>query len=75
MYWMIERERRGAPVTLSVRVNGETVGEATHADGDGWAAFEFPLAAHAGAAEAEVEFAVRSADFTHRHYCFEADTR
>lgn len=75
MYWMIERERRGAPVTLSVRVNGEAVGEATHADGDGWAAFEFPLGAHAGAAEAEVEFAVRSADYTHRHYCFEADTR
>ncbi|WP_437994209.1 hypothetical protein [Sorangium sp. So ce145] len=75
MYWIIERERRGAPVTLSVRVNGEAVGEATHADGDGWAAFEFPLGAHAGAAEAEVEFAVRSADFTHRHYCFEADTR
>ncbi|WP_437594101.1 hypothetical protein [Sorangium sp. So ce1000] len=75
MYWMIERERRGAPVTLSVRVNGEAVGEATHADGDGWAAFEFPLGAHAGASGAEVEFTVRSADYTHRHYCFEADTR
>ncbi|WP_437841130.1 hypothetical protein [Sorangium sp. So ce1153] len=75
MYWIIERERQGAPVTLSVRVDGEAVGEATHVDGDGWAAFEFPLGAHAGAARAEVEFAVTSADYTHRHYCFEADTR
>ncbi|WP_438030490.1 hypothetical protein [Sorangium sp. So ce233] len=75
MYWIIEREQKGAPVTLSVRVNGEAVGEATHVDGDGWAAFEFPLGAHAGAARAEVEFAVTSPDYTHRHYCFEADTR
>ncbi|WP_437932170.1 hypothetical protein WMF37_23965 [Sorangium sp. So ce291] len=75
MYWMIEREQQGAPVTLSVRVDGDAVGEATHVDGDGWAAFEFPLGAHAGAARAEVEFAVTSADYTHRHYCFEADTR
>ncbi|KYF73551.1 hypothetical protein BE11_12975 [Sorangium cellulosum] len=75
MYWIIEREQRGAPVTLSVRVNGDAVGEATHVDGDGWAAFEFPLGAHAGAASAEVEFAVTSPDYTHRHYCFEADTR
>ncbi|AUX23096.1 hypothetical protein SOCEGT47_036150 [Sorangium cellulosum] len=75
MYWIIERERKGAPVTLAVRVNGETVGEATHVDGDGWAPFEFPLGAHAGAAGAEVEFAVRTSDYTHRHYCFEADTR
>lgn len=75
MYWIIERERKGAPVTLAVRVNGETVGEATHVDGDGWAPFEFPLGAHAGAVGAEVEFAVRTSDYTHRHYCFEADTR
>ncbi|WP_438020906.1 hypothetical protein WMF18_18385 [Sorangium sp. So ce315] len=75
MYWIIERERKGAPVTLTVRVDGEPVGEATHVDGDGWAAFEFPLGARAGAASAEVEFAVTSPDYTHRHYCFEADTR
>jgi hypothetical protein len=75
MYWIIERERAGAPVTLSVRVDGETVGEATHVDGDGWAPFEFPLGAHAGAAGAVVEFAVRTTDHAHRHYCFEADTR
>jgi hypothetical protein len=75
MYWMVERERRGAPVTLTVRVNGEVVGAATHRDGDGWAAFELPLGAHAGAQSAEVEFAVSTADYKDRHYCFEADSR
>jgi hypothetical protein len=62
-------------VTLTVRVNGDPIGAVTHADGDGWAAFELPLGAHAGAAQAEVEFAVTTPDYNHRHYCFEADTR
>lgn len=75
MYWMTERELTGAPVTLAVRVNGEEMGTATHRDGEGWAAFEIPLGAHAGAQAADVEFAVSSPDHTHRHYCFEADTR
>ena len=75
MYWIIERERKGAPITLAVRVDGDTVGETTHRDGDGWSAFEFPLGAHAGAAVADVEFAVRTPNYAHRHFCFEADTR
>lgn len=75
MYWIIERERTGAPVTLTVRVDGEEIGRATHADGDGWSSFELPLGAHAGAPSAEVEFAVTTPNHQHRHYCFEADTR
>jgi hypothetical protein len=75
MYWIVERERRGAPVTLTVRVDGDRVGSVVHRDGDGWAGFEMPLGAHAGAAKAEVEFAVSSTDHRDRHYCFEADTR
>lgn len=75
MYWMVERERSGAPVTLTVRVDGDVIGAATHADGDGWSAFELPLGPHAGAPSAEVEFAVTTPDYNHRHYCFEADTR
>jgi hypothetical protein len=75
MYWIIEREHRGTPITLTVRVNGEPVGQAVHKDGDGWAAFEFPLGAHAGAPRAEVEFAVSSPNYRDRHFCFEADTR
>jgi hypothetical protein len=75
MYWIIEREKRGAPVTLTVRVDGDTVGTTVHRDGDGWAAFSFDLGAHAGARAAEVEFAVSSPNNLHRHFCFEADTR
>jgi hypothetical protein len=75
MYWIVERERKGAPITLTVRVDGESVGQAVHRDGDGWAAFELPLGAHAGAASADVEFAVSTPNNTHRHFCFEADTR
>ncbi|MBI4701963.1 MAG: hypothetical protein HY744_12565 [Deltaproteobacteria bacterium] len=72
MYWMIERERTGAPVELVVRVGGETVGRYVHRDGDGWQSFELPLGRHEGARGAEVEFAVSSSDYRHRHFCFEA---
>lgn len=75
MYWMIERERRGAPVTLAVRVDGDEVGRVTHVDGDGWSRFELPLGAHAGSGGATVEFAVSSPDNLHRHFCFEATSR
>jgi hypothetical protein len=75
MYWIIERERKGAPVVLTVRVDGETLGAVTHEDGEGWKAFEIPLGAHANAASAEVEFAVSSPNYRNRHFCFEADTR
>ncbi len=75
MYWIVERTLAGAPVTLSVRVDGEPVGSFTHVDGDGWKAFEFSLGAHAGKTSAEVEFAVTTPSYHHRHYCFEADTR
>jgi hypothetical protein len=75
MYWMVERERKGAPVTLTVRVDGESVGSVVHRDGDGWAGFELPLGAHARARAATVEFAVSTSNFRDRHFCFEADTR
>lgn len=75
MYWIVEREEKGAPVKLTVRVDGDTVGAVVHRDGDGWSAFELPLGVHAGQTAATVEFAVSSPDYQHRHYCFEADTR
>ncbi len=75
MYWIIEREKKGAPVTLTVRVDGEAVGSVVHRDGDGWAPFEIPLGARAGARAATVEFAVSSPNNRDRHFCFEADTR
>jgi hypothetical protein len=75
MYWILERMRAGAPVTLVARVDGDEVGRVTHLDGQGWAPFSFPLGAHAGAERAEVELAVSSPDPGARHFCFEADTR
>ena len=75
LYWMVERERKGAPVTLTVRVDGDTVGAFTHRDGEGWKAFEMQLGAHAGQRAREVELAVTSPNYKDRHFCFEADTR
>jgi hypothetical protein len=75
LYWIIERERRGAPIELVVRVDGDEVGRATHVDGDGWAAFEMALGEHAGKDGATVEFAVSATNNQHRHFCFEARTR
>jgi len=75
MYWMIEREGRGASVFVSVRVDGMEVGKYEHRDGDGWSSFEMPLGAHAGKKNAVVEFFVSSKNNQHRHFCFEADSR
>ncbi len=75
IYWIVEREKRGAPVTLTVRVDGDTLGRFVHRDGDGWAPFQLDLGAHAGAADAEVELAVSSPAYHERHFCFEADSR
>lgn len=75
MYWIIERERRGARVDLEVRVDGEPIGRLQHQDGEGWKGFDLPLGAHAHAPRATVEFAVSSPDFVDRHFCFQADSR
>lgn len=75
IYWIVEREKRGAPVTLTVRVDGDTVGSVVHRDGDGWALFELDLGRHAGNADADVEFAVSTPSNHERHFCYEADTR
>jgi hypothetical protein len=75
LYWHVERPRAGAPITLTARVDGDTVGQLVHRDGDGWAPFQFDLGAHAGAAAAEVEIAVSAPNNRDRHFCSEADTR
>lgn len=75
LYWVLERELRGAPIVVTVRVNGDEIGKAQHDDGQGWAPFTFPLGAHAKAAHADVEIGVSSPNYMHRHFCFEATSR
>lgn len=75
LYWVLERELRGAPIVVTVRVNGDEIGKAEHYDGQGWAPFTFPLGAHAKAAHADVEIGVSSPNYMHRHFCFEATSR
>jgi hypothetical protein len=75
LYWMIERERKGAPVVLSVRVDGDEIGKVEHRDGDGFSRFELALGAHAKSPHATVEFGVSSPNYLHRHFCFEATSR
>ncbi|NUO51878.1 MAG: hypothetical protein HOV80_23760 [Polyangiaceae bacterium] len=75
MYWMIERERAGAPVTLAVRVDGQEVGKVVHEDGDGWKRFDFSLGDKGAREEAAIEFEITTPDYMHRHICFQADTR
>jgi hypothetical protein len=75
MYWILERERKGAPVVISVRVDGDEIGKVEHADGQGWARFEIALGPHARKPHAAVEFGVSTTDYLHRHFCFEATSR
>lgn len=74
LYWMIERERRGAPITLEARVDGRVAGSFTHLDGQGFAPFEIALGGEAGA-RGVLELRVRTDDFQHRHFCFHAEVR
>lgn len=75
LYWIIERDKPGAPVIVNVRVDGKDVGHYEHKDGDGWSLFDMPLGEHAGKKNAVVEFGVSSSNNLHRHFCFEADSR
>lgn len=69
IHWMAERERRGAPVELTVYVDGDEIGRWVHVDGDGWAPFAFPVGKHAGQ-HASVRFEVSSPDAAGRQFCF-----
>jgi hypothetical protein len=72
LYWIVERSRAGAPITLDVRVDGALVGSVVHEDGQGFAPFELPLGAHGQKSTATVELSVHADDVRHRHFCFEA---
>jgi hypothetical protein len=82
LYVEAERNKSGAPITLTFRVGGSTVGSVVHQDGEGWKPFEFDtseLAAEArkddpeGRVDLVAEIGAGNSD--RRMYCFEADTR
>ncbi len=69
--WMLERARRGAPISMRVIVDGRELLTNIHADGDGWARFEasVPNGDHR---LHDVAFAIASPGTRARHFCFEA---
>jgi hypothetical protein len=74
LYVEAERDRKGAPVTLSFKSGGSTLGTVVHRDGEGWKPFELETSALAGqTGELDVEISSPGGD--RRLYCFEADTR
>jgi hypothetical protein len=74
LYVEAERDRAGAPVTLTFRVGDEVLGTLVHRDGDGWKPFELDTSALAGQA-AQLVAEIASPGGERRLYCFEADTR
>lgn len=75
LYWVIERDQKGVPIVVNVRVDGQEIGQYEHKDGDGWSEFEMQLGDHANKKNATVEFGVSSQNNMHRHFCFEAHSR
>lgn len=69
--WFTEREAKGTPVEVEVRVDGEPLGTYRHADGEGWSRFEFPTEAYGDGAHT-VEFQVSSKRSRQREFCFAA---
>ncbi len=73
IYVEAERNKTGAPVTLTFRVGDATLASLEHRDGDGWKSFELDTSAYQGQTLDLVAEVSGSGD--RRMYCFEADTR
>lgn len=74
IYVEAERDRRGAPVTLTFKAGSALVGSVVHHDGDGWKAFEFDTSELSGQ-RVDVVAEISAPSGERRQYCFEADTR
>ena len=72
--YFLERESKGTPVELEVLVEGKSVGEFRHKDGEGWRGFEFDTSSFAGQSHS-VEFRVSSKKARAREFCFQAAVR
>jgi hypothetical protein len=77
LYVEAERDKKGAPVTLTFRAGDAVIGSVVHKDGEGWKPFEFDtteVAARSGGT-ADLVADIESPSGDRRMYCFEADTR
>lgn len=72
--YLRDREAKGSPIDLEVRVGDQTVGTTTHRDGDGWRQTSFSTDTYSGSTQA-VEFRVSSKRAHKRELCFYADVR
>ncbi|MBN2196676.1 MAG: hypothetical protein JW751_27940 [Polyangiaceae bacterium] len=72
--WFLMRDGAGTPITLTVRVDGDSLGTVVHRDQEGWRHFALATGRHAGT-RAEVEFEIASERAVARHFCFHADSR
>jgi hypothetical protein len=71
-YWL-ERRRKGAPITVSVQVADQTIGEVQHKDGEGWKSFELSTERFAGQ-RTTVQFEISSPKGgIQRPFCFQAE--
>lgn len=82
IYVEAERDKRGAPVTITFHVGDAVVGSVVHHDGDGWKPFEFDTTSLAAQAskdgqgpQVDLVADIESPGGERRLYCFEADTR
>jgi hypothetical protein len=74
LYVEAERDKKGAPVTISFKTGGSTLGTVVHRDGEGWKPFELDTSALADQ-KGELDVEITSPGGDRRLYCFEADTR
>lgn len=72
--YFLERDAKGTPVELDVRVDGDSLGRFKHEDGQGWKRFEFDTARFVGEAH-DVEFRISSKRSRAREFCFQAAVR
>jgi hypothetical protein len=72
--YFLGREKKGAPITFEIVVDGDEQGEMVHEDGEGWKRFEIDTRAFAGAKHT-VEFRSHASSSHQREFCFQADVR
>ena len=69
-----ERDKTGAPVTLTWKMGEQVIGKLVHHDGEGWKGWELGTPELSGQ-KGDLVAEIASTSGNRRHFCFEADTR